>query len=264
MIFVFDLDGTLLNKNQEITPFTQSQLEALHRQGHRLWLATGRTQYTVEPFLKQCPWFDTAILNNGAAILDVATRTKVRERFVAKTTQATLIDHHVLEDQAFALVTPQGVRGLKHEFLQYFHNFNARFPQAQIAIEIASEAELKVTDAYKLLTFFKAPSEAQKMQQTLKSRWAIETVQSMDVFLDLMPLNTSKGEALQWWLDRQGINVDSVVVFGDNENDIEMLQLTRHSYAMQNAVEKAKAAAQYVTTLTHEQDGVAHTLTKWQ
>lgn len=263
MLFVFDLDGTLLNKNKELTLFTQTQLEALHRQGHRLWLATGRAQQTIEPILRQCPCFDTVILNNGAAVMEVASRTYLRHRFVDKSTQTTLIDHHVLAKQPFALVTPKGVYGLKDNYLSYYHAFNRRFPESPIATEVIDVLALKEKDAYKILTFFNEPLEAQAMQQKLKELYSIETVQSMDIFLDLMPPNTSKGEALQWSIDRQGINVDSVVVFGDNENDIEMLQLTRHSYAMQNAAVKAKEVAQYVTTLSNEQDGVAHTLTKW-
>lgn len=264
MIFVFDLDGTLLNKDKEITAFTKLTLEALHQQGHRLWIATGRAQQTVEPFLHQCPWFDTAILNNGAAVMDVVTRTSVRNRFVDKSTQAMLIDHHVSENQMFALVTPSGVYGLKEDHLNYYHAFNRRFPESRIATKVIDAKALKLQDAYKILTFFNTPHDAQWMQQKLKKHYAIETVQSMDVFLDLMPPLTSKGEALKWSLDRQGISVDSVVVFGDNENDIEMLQLTRHSYAMQNAAVKAQEAAQHVTSLSNEQDGVAHTLTKWQ
>ena len=42
-----------------------------------------------------------------------------------------------------------------------------------------------------------------------------------------------------------GISLDDVVVFGDNLNDLEMLQLVPHSVAVSNAVPEAAAAARY-------------------
>ena len=52
------------------------------------------------------------------------------------------------------------------------------------------------------------------------------------------------------------IKPEEIVAFGDNHNDIGMLQLAGLGVAMGNAHEEVQAAADYIT-LSNAQDGVA-------
>lgn len=61
--------------------------------------------------------------------------------------------------------------------------------------------------------------------------------------LDIMSKNASKGTAIREIFKRFGINKDEAIAFGDNYNDIEMLEAVGESYAMENAEEYVKNKA---------------------
>ncbi|MGT2812078.1 Cof-type HAD-IIB family hydrolase [Streptococcus minor] len=63
--------------------------------------------------------------------------------------------------------------------------------------------------------------------------------------IDLMPIGTHKAWGLQQIMAPLGIDSSQVMAFGDNDNDIEMLNLAHHSYAVDNASPAAKAAAKF-------------------
>ena len=70
--------------------------------------------------------------------------------------------------------------------------------------------------------------------------------------------NAVKWNAVNAVADRYNINTDMIVAFGDDINDLEMLQHCGTGVAVANAIDEVKAAADYICD-TNENDGVA----KW-
>lgn len=66
----------------------------------------------------------------------------------------------------------------------------------------------------------------------------------------------NKAEALKVVIQYYGISNNDVLSFGDDINDVEMLNLSGIGVAVDNAVQEAKEAADYIT-LSNDQDGVA-------
>ena len=66
----------------------------------------------------------------------------------------------------------------------------------------------------------------------------------------------TKANALIQLLERDGINPEHVVTFGDNENDLGMLTMTRQSYAMKNAAPLIQMQAANITEFDNNHDGV--------
>lgn len=56
----------------------------------------------------------------------------------------------------------------------------------------------------------------------------------------------SKGKRLTQWVEAQGLSMQDVVAFGDNYNDLSMLEAAGTGVAMGNAVEEVKARANVV------------------
>ena len=57
----------------------------------------------------------------------------------------------------------------------------------------------------------------------------------------------------------ENVQLENVAAFGDNYNDIEMLESVGYGVAVGNARQEVKNAAQYVTS-HHKEDGVARWL----
>ena len=70
-----------------------------------------------------------------------------------------------------------------------------------------------------------------------------------------MPKDVSKGNALKWICNNKGISPDNIIAFGDNFNDIEMIEYAGIGVAMSNAEENVKQKADYIA-LSNEEDGI--------
>ncbi len=64
---------------------------------------------------------------------------------------------------------------------------------------------------------------------------------------------------IQKLLEHYHLNADSIMTFGDGDNDVDMLEFARIGVAMGNASQKAKKAADYITT-DIDSDGISHAL----
>ena len=87
-------------------------------------------------------------------------------------------------------------------------------------------------------------------------------VRSADVFLEFIHLETSKGTALEQILAFEGLDAAQAIAFGDNENDISMLELAGMGVAMENAADQVKAVADHVTG-TNVAHGVAEAIERF-
>lgn len=72
---------------------------------------------------------------------------------------------------------------------------------------------------------------------------------------DVMAEGVSKGDAIAFMNTYYGIAKEETISAGDNENDIEMIKYAGLGVAMDNAVQAAKDAADYVTA-SNEEDGL--------
>ena len=59
--------------------------------------------------------------------------------------------------------------------------------------------------------------------------------------------------------EEYGITPDETLAFGDNLNDIEMLKRASHSFAVENARDEVKEAANFVAP-SYKEDGVLQVL----
>jgi len=73
-LYISDLDGTLLNKNAEITPFTKNTINRFTSCGGYFTVATARSLDTVLHILDGVNLNAPAILLNGVSVYDTKTK----------------------------------------------------------------------------------------------------------------------------------------------------------------------------------------------
>lgn len=78
-------------------------------------------------------------------------------------------------------------------------------------------------------------------------------------WFDVMPQGVSKAAGLDPLLEALGITADEVAVFGDSENDLEILRKVPHSVAVANATDEVREAASYHVGAADE-EGMADAL----
>ncbi|MBD8487964.1 HAD family phosphatase [Echinicola sp. CAU 1574] len=86
---------------------------------------------------------------------------------------------------------------------------------------------------------------------------------SKDTYIEIAPKAISKASALALLLNQKySIKMSEVMAFGDNYNDIEMLDAVGHGVAVANAREEVKSVANEITAKNTE-DGVALMIEKY-
>ena len=92
----------------------------------------------------------------------------------------------------------------------------------------------------------------------LKEKFSVQLnlYRSNDTLIEIAPISVSKLSAIKLLMDSND-SLEDIIAFGDNYNDIEMLENVGCSVAVENAREEVKAISNYVT-LKNTDDGVAH------
>ncbi len=83
----------------------------------------------------------------------------------------------------------------------------------------------------------------------------------MSGYYDVYKKTTNKAKMIEYVLDFAGVDWQDTVAFGDGGNDVEMLRAAGRGYAMENAREVAKKAADAIAPPVSE-NGVAQVLRK--
>lgn len=87
-------------------------------------------------------------------------------------------------------------------------------------------------------------------------------VQSEPYFIELMPQNVSKGNAVTELAARLNLTLDQVMAIGDQGNDLSMIKAAGTGVAMENAIDEVKQNAQFITANNNE-SGVAKAIQKF-
>lgn len=250
---VTDMDDTLLDGTGGISPFTLEVMHECTRRGIRVIPASGRTCASMRPFLQQLKTGCPAIGCNGA--------------------QQISADYEVLEEEGMSPdIAKAIIRFLEDEgfYVQVYHRecfYYAHECEPSLAYKKSSGMQgIEVGDLDAFLTFVTPkvlsvnhPDEVQRVLPLIQAQFGAQAVFTLSkpYFIEALPPNVSKGNALKKLAARIGIDPDKTLVFGDSLNDISMFGFTKNSVAMGNARAEAKQAA-HCTCLPNTQDGLAH------
>ncbi len=260
-----DVDGTLLDDDEKLSPRTRSVVHAVVDAGAQFVLATGRPPRWVKPIVDQLGFAPMAVCANGAVIYDPSTDRIIAARTLSADALGELaeIATRVIPGAGLAVervgrsahdaATPQFVSspGYEHAWLNP--------DNTEVSIE-----DLLSAPAVKLL-IRKSGARSADMAAELAKHIGIEgdiTYSTNNGLIEIVPLGISKATGIEELARPQGIDAADVVTFGDMPNDVPMLRWAGLGVAMGNAHPEAVEAADEVT-VTNAEDGVARVLERW-
>ena len=260
-----DVDGTLLDDDEKITPRTRKAVLAAVDSGAHFVLATGRPPRWVHPVVDALGFAPMAVCANGAVIYDPATDRILSARTLSADALAELaeIATRVIPGAGLAVervgnsahdaATPQFVSspGYEHAWLNP--------DNTEVSVD-----DLLSAPAVKLL-IRKAGARSSDMAAELAKHVGLEgdiTYSTNNGLVEIVPLGISKATGVDELARPLGITADDVVAFGDMPNDVPMLGWAGLGVAMGNAHPDAVAAADEVTA-SNADDGVARVLERW-
>ncbi|BBX28730.1 HAD family hydrolase [Mycolicibacterium alvei] len=260
-----DVDGTLLDDDEKVTPRTRAAVRAAVEAGATFVLATGRPPRWIAPVVDGLGMAPMAVCANGAVIYDPATDRIVSTRTLSPEALGELaeIATRVIPGAGLAVervgasahdaATPQFVSspGYEHAWLNP--------DNTEVSVE-----DLLSAPAVKLLIRMPGARSADMAVELLKhvGLQGDITYSTNNGLLEVLPLGISKATGVQELAAPLGLTAADVVTFGDMPNDVPMLSWAGRGVAMGNAHDEALAAADEVT-VTNAEDGVARVLERW-
>ncbi|MHC0067426.1 Cof-type HAD-IIB family hydrolase [Nostoc sp. UIC 10890] len=255
-IAAFDMDGTLLSPNHQLSERTISAVQMIASKGVLVLLATARMAKAVKNHLDKLGTPGLIVAHNGALVKDVKTGQTYHHQTIPKNAVVKLLDlleekggviHFNCDDEIY-LTTPNPYSEIYSQELQVDFKY------------ISSLHQLELTPTSILLIDRKDALEQLLTTVSAQFQGEVDCVlvpwQGNIWRMQFLPPNTSKGKGVLQVAKRLGVETEEIISFGDNYNDMEMIQSVGLGIAMGNAVTELKQVADFVT-LSNREDGVA-------
>lgn len=234
--FFFDIDGTLTDRaTNKIVPSAQIALDKLQEAGHFVAIATGRAHYKAINFMKEVGLHNMVCCGGGGLVINDKLIHNIPldlEKAIALIKEAEAHNIGVLlqlDDSIDVYAKNDLFRqqvGPRQEPTQYFIDPNLDYDQLKVIYKIYmsvtpdQEKDMKLIDTIGHLRF-------------VPEYYIFQYDEKHQGILDMMK-------------EING-NLEDVVVFGDDTNDIVMFDPQWTSIAMGNAHPKLKEKASIIT-----------------
>ena len=258
-LMALDLDDTLLNNDLCISDRTVEALKKASAQKIYIAICSGRSPSAILPFVRRLDLAGTeqgryAVASNGSVVVDLHER---REIYSAKVSGDVLVEAMKAADRV-------GLPCQVYSSSMVYANVDNEYTRMDskltgVPSEIVPDFENFLAKGFAKMMIPGDPKILVGLQKELAERFEGRAVAliSKPYFLEILPLNCGKGEALEFLCGRLGIGMKEVMAFGDSMNDETMIVKCGMSVAMSNGLEKIKNEAAFVTRLTNDQDGIA-------
>ena len=262
-LIVSDIDGTLVNNDNEISSLTIDIVKKLKQNNILFSLASQRVHSSIVPLAKQLDIQIPFISLNGSLIQDsmgnkILNKSVIDKKYVEKAVSLAeknyikialcyndkivyTEDNSVLKDFMSRLGTTyslvESYDSYKDNVLEIIMSGNDR--------KIMKRIQSKMTLPFGLLLKVKF-----YRSQSFHGVYNIEMIRK----------GVSKKTGLKKLTKYLGLKRDHVMVFGDWYNDRDLFQFGGTNIALDNAVDELKEMADHVSELSNEEDGVGNFL----
>lgn len=240
-----DVDGTLVkDSSPDVYDEMIDIIKKLTDAGIRFVIASGRQYGSVRKMFARTDRELDYIVENGAHILLRAKNysiTKMERRYVEEIMQDL---RSLYKDGCHVVAsTPHGCY-LESKDEEFIHLIRDSY-RNDVTL---TDDILSVDEEFVKLAVYKKGSIRSLGEGILIPKWKelVKTTMAGEEWVDFMDFSVDKGNALRTIQKTLGILPEETMVFGDNNNDLGLIQAAGESYAVDNAVEALKKEARYI------------------
>lgn len=268
-LYISDLDGTLLNNQAELSDYSKKNLKQLVDKGLLFTVATARTKATVKSIFSgvdlNLPW----ILMNGVLIYDPVKNCNVTANEISAEDAESVISVYkkhgkspmlyILREDHLEIRYNTLDNIYQKEYVDSRQNLNEkRFKEC--------DTDFKIGDNDRLIYMVSLDKEevlapiCDEIRSENRVYCAFYSDNYTDCnFMECMNKTVSKGIAAQQL--KTILDVDKIVAFGDNLNDLPLFRIADEGYAVSNACQQLKDIATGVIE-SNNSDGVVKFIIK--
>ncbi|MBR2507935.1 MAG: HAD family hydrolase [Bacilli bacterium] len=243
-MIIMDLDGTLLRNDKTISEYTKMIIDECHRMGSIVVFATARPERTTLTYIKMLNP-NAVVSNNGAKINCIDDEIRL---FEMNSDNIKKLISSLIKKKLFICLDYEEYSLTNCPDYQKWINWNAFYTPDFAKYDVIGMQKISVRAAnLELFSDINFKSYGCNFYANHSDSWYMIT--SSDA---------SKARAVEIIASHYGISMEDTIAFGDDQNDIEMLQTCGTGVAMENGISELKLMASCICP-SNENDGVA----KW-
>ncbi len=266
-MIALDMDGTLLNDEKEITPYTKEVLEKAMEEGVVVLACTGRPVTAIPVEFSVLKGVKYAISSNGSRILDVEEDKVLFEQLLdGEDTMklVSIVEKYDTYREVFWDGRGYSTKQMEEKLSCYLSEPMCNYIRnTRIFVEdLNSLIREKNRGCDKLHIAFADMEERSHAIQEILELGAFELESAMEKSIEITAPGINKGTGIIRLGKILGIEKEEIMAVGDGMNDVSMLREVGFPVAMSNGVEEVKGLAKYITESNNE-DGVAKAIEKF-
>lgn len=267
-LYISDLDGTLLNKDAEVSEETKNILNKCLDKGLHFSIATARTHVTVQKILHGIKIKVPIILMNGVITYDIQNEKYININEISEKGKKALVDtisKHIKSGFLYCV-------DANNNLSTYYENtdspsarafveerqrkYNKKFTKVNAFEECLPERVIYYSVDARKESLQEAYAELSKCDD-LHIEFYRDIYNEDHWYLEVSATGSSKKNALLQL--KESFGFDRIVSFGDNLNDLPMFEVSDECYAVRNAKDEVKQKAGGIIK-SNTENGVAEFL----
>lgn len=260
-LIALDLDGTLLSNKHTVSEHTKNILQQAINEGHIVIIATGRSHRNSIQYYDFLQ-LDTPMVNfNGAFIhhpYNHSWERTLHNPFSNKTAHHIIDVCYELNVQNILAEVQGNVYLEKHDdqLMQIFQS--APVFEKELPFSIGSLRKQLTEDPTSILIYPRAEHVTQLTEHLNDNHATMIAHRTWDApwhMVEIIKKGIHKAVGVKRVADYYQIPRERIIAFGDEDNDLEMIDYAGVGVAMGNAIDELKQVAKHVTD-TNMDEGV--------
>jgi len=248
-----DLDGTLVAHSGCISHRVRDALSRARERGIQIALVTGRSFQSALPYARMLHVHLPLVCYQGGLIQHPDTGDILYQASLAREMVEEAIDLSGTQGWQLILYTADKVLLSEYRYPEeiYHHMLGPTVTRVNDLKSVIDGGPIK-------LTIMAAEARIPAIEAEMRRRFpsTAEIFRSHAMFVEVVPLGTSKGSALAWLADYLGVPQAQVMAIGDQDNDASMLAWAGLGVAMGNGSPQCRSVADWIAP-TIDEDGSA-------
>lgn len=258
-LILCDVDGTLIDASEQITPAFDVLKELIETNHLHFSLASGRCLELVQKYIQKLDIQDPVLINNGAGARwngNVLWDDWFDAKYAKEAVQAA----DALDMAVFMCCGDYELaykyNGYIQREIEVFGRYNRFYIPLESEWETLQLERIMLTDPQK-------PGRIDRLLPYLTQyEDHFKVIRYDDRHIDVMKKGVSKGSGLHRLVQTLGIRMEDVMFIGDGLNDMEIIRQAGIGVAVGNAHPKLKDAADYVCASSHT-EGVVEAIRRF-
>ncbi|MCF8302682.1 MAG: Cof-type HAD-IIB family hydrolase [Bacteroidales bacterium] len=252
-----DLDGTLLNDEQQTSLRDYKTLRLLGDMDITRVIATGRSTYSFHKVIPEDFPIDFLVFSSGAGIYDWKTKKILHSYYINSKLVNDLVRRLIELEADFMVheIIPDNHKFVYHKSSHSNPDFERRL---QLYSDHAEPLDLSTENfnhACQILIVISGELDfMQKVSDEFPDTKIIRATSPLDkqtVWMEIFPHTVSKGKGVAWICDHLGIDHNKTLSIGNDYNDLDLLRYAKTSYVVSNSPAELKAMHPVVTDNNH-------------